>query len=225
MDTSWMEPALWLAFFNIIIIDLILSGDNAVVIGMAARKLPPAQRKKAIVFGAGIAVLLRSTLTVVAAYLLNIPLLMTVGGILLIGIAVKLLVEEDDGVDVHAGDTLKSAIKTIIIADVVMSLDNVLAVAGASHGNVFLVLMGLALSIPIIMWGSNIIAGLLNRFPWLLYVGAAVLGYTGGQLIVEDPFVHQLLAGLDVLNMIIPVALAAIVVISGYAWKHRTKTV
>lgn len=225
MDTSWMEPALWLAFFNIIIIDLILSGDNAVVIGMAARKLPPAQRKKAIVFGAGIAVLLRSTLTVVVAYLLNIPLLMTVGGILLIGIAVKLLVEEDDGVDVHAGDTLKSAIKTIIIADVVMSLDNVLAVAGASHGNVFLVLMGLALSIPIIMWGSNIIAGLLNRFPWLLYVGAAVLGYTGGQLIVEDPFVHQLLAGLDVLNMIIPVALAAIVVISGYAWKHRTKTV
>jgi YjbE family integral membrane protein len=225
MDTSWMEPALWLAFFNIIIIDLILSGNNAVVIGMAARKLPPAQRKKAIVFGAGIAVLLRSTLTVVAAYLLNIPLLMTVGGILLIGIAVKLLVEEDDGVDVHAGDTLKSAIKTIIIADVVMSLDNVLAVAGASHGNVFLVLMGLALSIPIIMWGSNIIAGLLNRFPWLLYVGAAVLGYTGGQLIVEDPFVHQLLAGLDVLNMIIPVALAAIVVISGYAWKHRTKTV
>lgn len=225
MDTSWMEPALWLAFFNIIIIDLILSGDNAVVIGMAARKLPPAQRKKAIVFGAGIAVLLRSTLTVVAAYLLNIPLLMTVGGILLIGIAVKLLVEEDDGVDVHAGDTLKSAIKTIIIADVVMSLDNVLAVAGASHGSVFLVLIGLALSIPFIMWGSNIIAGLLNRFPWLLYVGAAVLGYTGGQLIVEDPFVHQLLAGLDVLNMIIPVALAAIVVISGYAWKHRTKTV
>jgi YjbE family integral membrane protein len=225
MDTSWMEPAFWLAFFNIIIIDLILSGDNAVVIGMAARKLPPAQRKKAIVFGAGIAVLLRSTLTVVAAYLLNIPLLMTVGGILLIGIAVKLLVEEDDGVDVHAGDTLKSAIKTIIIADVVMSLDNVLAVAGASHGNVFLVLMGLALSIPFIMWGSNIIAGLLNRFPWLLYVGAAVLGYTGGQLIVEDPFVHQLLTGLDVLNLIIPVVLAVIVVISGYAWKHKTKTV
>jgi YjbE family integral membrane protein len=225
MDTSWMEPAFWLAFFNIIIIDLILSGDNAVVIGMAARKLPPAQRKKAIVFGAGVAVLLRSTLTVVAAYLLNIPLLMTVGGILLIGIAVKLLVEEDDGVDVHAGDTLKSAIKTIIIADVVMSLDNVLAVAGASHGNVFLVLMGLALSIPFIMWGSNIIAGLLNRFPWLLYVGAAVLGYTGGQLIVEDPFVHQLLTGLDVLNLIIPVVLAVIVVISGYAWKHKTKTV
>jgi YjbE family integral membrane protein len=225
MDTSWMEPAFWLAFFNIIIIDLILSGDNAVVIGMAARKLPPAQRKKAIVFGAGVAVLLRSTLTVVAAYLLNIPLLMTVGGILLIGIAVKLLVEEDDGVDVHAGDTLKSAIKTIIIADVVMSLDNVLAVAGASHGNVFLVLMGLALSIPFIMWGSNIIAGLLNRFPWLLYVGAAVLGYPGGQLIVEDPFVHQLLTGLDVLNLIIPVVLAVIVVISGYAWKHKTKTV
>jgi YjbE family integral membrane protein len=225
MDTSWMEPAFWLAFFNIIIIDLILSGDNAVVIGMAARKLPPAQRKKAIMFGAGVAVLLRSTLTVVAAYLLNIPLLMTVGGILLIGIAVKLLVEEDDGVDVHAGDTLKSAIKTIIIADVVMSLDNVLAVAGASHGNVFLVLMGLALSIPFIMWGSNIIAGLLNRFPWLLYVGAAVLGYTGGQLIVEDPFVHQLLTGLDVLNLIIPVVLAVIVVISGYAWKHKTKTV
>lgn len=226
MDTSWIsDPTFWIAFFNIIIIDLILSGDNAVVIGMAARKLPPEQRKKAIVFGAGAAVLLRATLTAVAAYLLNIPLLMTIGGILLIGIAVKLLIEEDDGVDIHAGDSLKSAIKTIIIADIVMSLDNVLAVAGASHGNVFLVLFGLALSIPIIMWGSNIIANLLNKLPWLLYVGAAVLGFTGGQLIVEDPFVHQLLAGLDVLSMIIPIVLAVVVVISGYAWKHRTKTV
>ena len=226
MDTSWIsDPTFWIAFFNIIIIDLILSGDNAVVIGMAARKLPPEQRKKAIVFGAGAAVLLRATLTAVAAYLLNIPLLMTIGGILLIGIAVKLLIEEDDGVDIHAGDSLKSAIKTIIIADIVMSLDNVLAVAGASHGNVFLVLFGLALSIPIIMWGSNIIANLLNKLPWLLYVGAAVLGFTGGQLIVEDPFIHQLLAGLDVLSMIIPIVLAVVVVLSGYAWKHRTKTV
>ena len=226
MDTSWIsDPTFWIAFFNIIIIDLILSGDNAVVIGMAARKLPSEQRKKAIVFGAGAAVLLRATLTAVAAYLLNIPLLMTIGGILLIGIAVKLLIEEDDGVDIHAGDSLKSAIKTIIIADIVMSLDNVLAVAGASHGNVFLVLFGLALSIPIIMWGSNIIANLLNKLPWLLYVGAAVLGFTGGQLIVEDPFIHQLLAGLDVLSMIIPIVLAVVVVLSGYAWKHRTKTV
>lgn len=226
MDTSWIsDPAFWIAFVNIIIIDLILSGDNAVVIGMAARKLPPEQRKKAIVFGAGAAVLLRATLTAVAAYLLNIPLLMTVGGILLIGIAVKLLIEDDDDVDIHAGDNLKSAIKTIIIADVVMSLDNVLAVAGASHGNVFLVLFGLALSIPIIMWGSNMIASLLNKLPWLLYVGAAVLGFTGGQLIVEDPFVHQLLVGLDLLSMIIPVVLAVVVVISGYAWKHKTKTV
>lgn len=224
MDMSWFtDPAFWFGFFNIIIIDIILSGDNAVMIGMAARKLPEKQRKKAIVFGAGAAVLLRATLTAIAAYLLNIPLLMTVGGILLIAIAVRLLLDNESETNVDIGDGLKSAIKTIIVADVVMSLDNVLAVAGASHGNIFLVLFGLALSIPIIMWGSNLIANLLNRMPWLVYIGAAILGFTGGQLIVEDPFVqNQLLIGMDALNYVIPLVMAVMVVIGGYAWKQRT---
>lgn len=224
MDMSWVtDPAFWFGFFNIIIIDIILSGDNAVMIGMAARKLPEKQRKKAIVFGAGAAVLLRATLTAIAAYLLNIPLLMTVGGILLIAIAIRLLLDNESETNVDIGDSLKSAIKTIIVADVVMSLDNVLAVAGASHGNIFLVLFGLALSIPIIMWGSNLIANLLNRMPWLVYVGAAILGFTGGQLIVEDPFIQgQLLIGMDALNYVIPLVMAVMVVIGGYAWKQRT---
>ncbi|MGA8941890.1 MAG: TerC family protein [Thermoactinomyces sp.] len=224
MDMSWVtDPAFWFGFFNIIIIDIILSGDNAVMIGMAARKLPEKQRKKAIIFGAGAAVFLRATLTAIAAYLLNIPLLMTVGGILLIGIAVRLLLDNESETEVDIGDSLKSAVKTIIVADVVMSLDNVLAVAGAAHGNVFLVLFGLALSIPIIMWGSSLIARLLNRLPWLVYVGAAILGFTGGQLIVEDPFVQdQVLIGMDSLNYVIPLVMALMVVIGGYAWKHRT---
>ncbi|MBA4603466.1 TerC family protein [Thermoactinomyces sp. AMNI-1] len=221
---SWVtDPAFWFGFFNIIIIDIILSGDNAVMIGMAAHRLPEKQRKKAIVLGAGAAVLLRATLTAIAAYLLNIPLLMTVGGILLLGIAVRLLLDNDKETNVDIGDSLKSAIKTIIVADVVMSLDNVLAVAGASHGNVFLVLFGLALSIPIIMWGSNLIARLLDRLPWLVYVGAAILGFTGGQLIVEDPFIqNQVLIGMDVLNYVIPLVMAVMVVVGGYAWKHKT---
>ncbi len=224
MDMSWVtDPAFWIGFFNIIIIDIILSGDNAVMIGMAARKLPEKQRKKAIFFGAGAAVFLRATLTAIAAYLLNIPLLMTIGGILLIGIAVRLLLDNESETNVDVGDSLKSAIKTIIVADVVMSLDNVLAVAGASHGNVFLVLFGLALSIPIIMWGSNLIARLLNRMHWLVYIGAAILGFTGGQLIVEDPFVQdQLLIGMDSLNYVIPLLMAVMVVIGGYVWKQRT---
>ncbi|WP_220184200.1 TerC family protein [Thermoactinomyces mirandus] len=224
MDMSWVtDPAFWFGFFNIIIIDIILSGDNAVMIGMAAHRLPEKQRKKAIVLGAGAAVLLRATLTAIAAYLLNIPLLMTVGGILLLGIAVRLLLDNDKETNVDIGDSLKSAIKTIIVADVVMSLDNVLAVAGASHGNVFLVLFGLALSIPIIMWGSNLIARLLDRLPWLVYVGAAILGFTGGQLIVEDPFIqNQVLIGMDVLNYVIPLVMAVMVVVGGYAWKHKT---
>ncbi|SEN06363.1 TerC family protein [Lihuaxuella thermophila] len=211
-----MDTQFWIGFFNIIILDIILSGDNAVVIGMAARNLPEHQRKKAILFGAGAAVLLRASLTAIATYLLKVPLLMTVGGLLLLWIAVKLLLEEGEDAHVSGGDNLRSAIKTIIVADVVMSLDNVLAVAGAAHGNIFLVLFGLALSIPIIMWGSKLIASLLNKLPWLVYVGSAILGYTAGQLIVEDPLIEKyLLRGLHPLPEVIPVILAIIVVIAG----------
>jgi YjbE family integral membrane protein len=218
---SWLtDTAFWIGFFNIIILDLLLSGDNAVVIGMAARNLPEHQRKKAVIFGAGMAVILRASLTAIAAYLLKIPLIMTVGGMLLLWIAVNLLAEEEEDTEIALGRTLKSAIKTIIVADVVMSLDNVLAVAGAAHGSIILVLFGLALSIPIIMWGSGMVAALLNRLPWLTYVGTAILGYTAGELIVEDPVISSyLLNGQDYLDTAIPVVLAVLVMIGGHALK------
>lgn len=221
-----MDAQFWIAFFNIIVLDLILSGDNAVVIGMAARNLPTEQRKKAILFGAGTAIFLRATLTAIAAYLLNIPFLMTIGGVLLLWIAVKLLVEDNgEGAHIESHKDLRGAIKTIVIADVVMSLDNVLAVAGTAHGNIYLVLFGLALSIPIIMWGSKLIANVMNQLPWLVYVGSAILGYTSGGLIVEDKLVAKyLIHDLEILQTIVPIALAVIVVLIGFFWKKHTES-
>ncbi len=222
MESFWTDTEFWIGFFNIIIIDLILSGDNAVIIGMAARNLPEAQRKKAILIGAGAAVFLRAALTAIAAYLLNIPLLMTVGGLLLLWIAVKLLVEQEEESHVTVGTNMRNAVKTIIIADVVMSLDNVLAVAGAAHGNFYLILFGLALSIPIIMWGSKLVANILNRFPWLVYVGSAILGYTAGDLIVGDPIVQKhFLQGFGVVQEGLPIVLGVLVVFIGYLWKKK----
>jgi YjbE family integral membrane protein len=219
-----LDTSFWIGFINIIILDLVLSGDNAVVIGMAARALPYRQRKKAILLGTSAAILLRVALTGIAAYLLNIPLLMSVGGLVLLWIAMKLIAEEDDGTEVHVGRGLKEAVKTIIIADVVMSLDNVLAVAGAAHGNFWLVLFGLALSIPIIMWGSRVIAVMMNQLSWLLYVGSAILGYTAGQLIVDDPIIHQrIMASASSLTRTLPFILAVLVVIAGLSVKRITK--
>ncbi|MDQ0416296.1 YjbE family integral membrane protein [Croceifilum oryzae] len=227
-----MDTQFWLSFFNIIVLDLILSGDNAVVIGMVAKNLPEDKQKKAILFGAGTAIVLRATLTAIAAYVLNVPFLMSIGGLLLLWIAVKLLVEDNgEGTHVESHQDLRSAIKTIVIADVVMSLDNVLAVAGVAHGNIYLVLFGLALSIPIIMWGSRLIAKIMNQLPWLTYVGSAILGYTAGGLIVGDKLIAKyLLQGLEGLKLLIPIALAVIVVLVGVLWKkyiedHNRRTV
>lgn len=219
MESIWTDSNFWIRFFNIIVLDLILSGDNAVVIGMAARNLSAEQRKKAILIGAGFAVVLRAGLTALAAYLLNIPLLMTIGGCLLLWIAVKLLVEEEPDSSVAAGATLKTAVKTIIIADVIMSLDNVLAVAGTAHGNIPLVIFGLALSIPIIMWGSRWIAELLQRFVWLVYLGSAILGFAAGQLIIDDPALESLLTDQNPLHDGLPFLLAFVVVLIGFVWK------
>ncbi|WP_044642413.1 TerC family protein [Risungbinella massiliensis] len=216
-----MEWSQFLGIFNIIIIDLILSGDNAVVIGMAARSLPVEQRKKAIMFGAGAAIVLRASLTMIATWLLHIPLLMTIGGLLLLWIAVKLQ-QDEEGPEVQAGTDLRSAIKTIIVADVVMSLDNVLAVAGVALGDLWLVLFGLVFSIPIIMWGSGLIAKLLNKFPWFVFLGAAILGYTSGELITEDRVLaHYLIQGQPLLEKGIPILLAIGVVLVGFVLRNR----
>jgi YjbE family integral membrane protein len=179
------------AVLTIIVIDLVLSGDNAVVIGMAARRLSPENRKRAIVFGGAGAVGLRMLFTVAAALLLDVPFLQAAGGVLLLYIAYKLVRPQHHAVHVNEADSLRQAIRTIILADVVMSLDNILAVGGAAHGHLGLLLFGLALSIPILLLGSELVARLLGRLPVLVYVGAVVLIATAINMVLEDDIVHD----------------------------------
>ena len=174
---------------SIIWINILLSGDNAVVIAMACRSLPPRQRMMGIMFGAGAAVLLRVIFTVALQYLLGLPWLRLIGGVLLFYIAVKLLTqnEEADEESVAGSDNIWGAVKTVAIADMVMSLDNVLAIAGAAKGHPWLIVFGLVISIPLIVAGATLIMSLLNRFPVLVWAGAALLGWIAGELIMEDP--------------------------------------
>ncbi|MEN6484340.1 MAG: TerC family protein [Syntrophobacteraceae bacterium] len=178
---------------SIVIIDLVLAGDNAVVIAMAVKSLPAEQRKKGIALGAGAAVLLRLVITFFVAQALQISYLKLAGGILILWIAVKLLAdgahEEETGK--QAGSML-AAVKIIVVADITMSLDNMLAVGGASHGNVFLLLFGLGLSIPLIVFTSSLLSSLMDRYPVIVYIGAAILGKVGGQMIITDPVVARL---------------------------------
>lgn len=181
-------------FLSIVLIDLILAGDNAVVIAMAVRSLPRAQRTRGIAFGAGAAVVLRVILTFFAAQLLQINFIKLLGGLAILWIAVRLFVEGAPQEEVKKeAKTLGQAIWIIIIADLTMSTDNVLAVAGASKGNLFLLLFGLALSIPFVVFTSNLLSMLMDRFPAVIYIGAAVLGRVGGEMIITDPFVQRLL--------------------------------
>jgi len=175
---------------NIVFLDLILAGDNAIVIGLAARNLPPSTQKRAIFYGTGGAVLLRILATIVVVWLLKIPWLLLVGGILLIGIAYKLLADDDDHTDIKAGRTLWGAIRTIIVADAAMGLDNVIAVAGAAQQNIVLVILGLLVSVPIVVWGSTLFIKLIERFTWIIYLGSAVLGYTASNMITEEKRLH-----------------------------------
>jgi YjbE family integral membrane protein len=177
------------AIISIIIIDLVLSGDNAVVIGMASRNLPTEQRRKAIIFGGAGAVGLRIFFTAIATVLLGIPYLQAIGGVLLIYIAFKLIRPhgQDEHGDIKAAGSLREAIQTIILADVVMSLDNILAVAGAAHGDIRLLIFGLLLSIPILLFGSEMVARLLGRFPAFLYIGVFVLVHAAVAMILHDP--------------------------------------
>lgn len=188
-----METEFLTALFAIIMIDLVLAGDNAILIGLAARKLPKEQQKKVIFWGAIGAIVIRTIATLLVVYLLKIPGLHLIGGILLIWIAYKLLVEEEEH-EVTAADSLWGAIKTIIIADALMGLDNVLAVAGASHGNFLLVMIGLLVSIPVVMWGSTIILKMIERYPIIVAIGAGILGWTASKMIVGEPFMYDYFA-------------------------------
>jgi YjbE family integral membrane protein len=213
------------AILAIIAIDLVLSGDNAVVIGMAARRLPAHQRRKAIVWGGAGAIILRIIFTILAALLLDVPLLQAIGGVLLLYIAIKLLKPVDDShTSVKEADTMGQAIRTIILADAVMSLDNMLAVGGAAHGHLWLLLFGLALSIPILLVGSNIISHLIGTYPWLNYVGAAVLVYTAMEMIFGDEILHDYVEVSLVVEYAIILAVVAAVTLTGIVLNRRAHT-
>jgi YjbE family integral membrane protein len=191
MNLDIMSTEFWTALGMIIFIDLILAGDNAIVIGMAARKLPPEQQRKAIFWGTFGAVAIRIVATVLVVYLLMIPGLQLVGGLLLIWISYKLLVSGESHKEVQAKDTLFAAVQTIVIADAVMGIDNVIAVAGAAHGDTLLVVIGLLISVPIVVWGSTLFIRLVNKFPPIIYIGAGVLAYTAAKMITHEPFLKS----------------------------------
>ncbi|MFF2094343.1 TerC family protein [Paenibacillus sp. NPDC058174] len=184
MDISSME--FWLALLNIVFIDLILAGDNAIVIGMAARNLPANLQKKAVLWGTAGAIGIRIVATVIVVQLLDLPWLHLIGGLLLLWIAYKLLVQNDNHGDIKAGNTLWQSIQTIIIADAAMGIDNVIAVAGASHGSMVLVILGLLISVPVIVWGSTLFIKLINKYTWIIYVGGGVLAYTAAKMITGE---------------------------------------
>lgn len=182
-----------LSVLSIVLIDLLLAGDNALVIAMAVRSLPQRERRIGTICGAGAAVLLRIALTTMAARLLYLPYLQLGGGLLILWIAVKVLRDANDPPDASPSPKrLTQAIWYIVAADVTMSTDNVLAIAGASKGHFGLIVFGLALSIPFVVFSSNLLADLMDRFPWTIYAGAAILGRVGGDMIVSDPFVVNL---------------------------------
>ena len=208
---------------SIIIIDLVVSGDNAMVIALASRRLPEGQRRKAILWGTFGAVAIRVILTVVAVYLLKIPFLQAVGGLFLLYVAVKLLIDNsDDEANIKEAVTFGQAIRTIIVADVVLSMDNIFAVAAAGQGHLVLVLIGLAISIPIIVWGSGLILKLITRFPILINIGSGVLGWTAGKMLVQDKLVSQYFA-FAMLHWLVPVITTVGVVGIGWWYTQRQR--
>jgi YjbE family integral membrane protein len=190
------SAAFWLALAQIIWVNILLSGDNAVVIALAARSLPPAQQKRAIAIGSGAAIVLRILLTLVAAQLLQWPWLKVVGAALLIYIGVTLVLSEDEDEQAPGGSHsgMLSAVRTILIADLVMSLDNVIAVAAAAKGSPTLLVLGLAISIPLVIFGSTLLLKVIERFPLLVWLGAALLGFIAGEMFVADPAISQSVA-------------------------------
>ncbi|MBT9463810.1 TerC family protein [Hydrogenophaga sp.] len=186
------SPAFWVALGQIIMIDILLGGDNAVVIALACRKLPPAQRTKGIIWGTAGAIVLRVILIFFAMTLLALPWLKFIGALLLVWIGIKLIAPDEDGHgDVATSDKLLAAIKTIIVADLVMSVDNVIAIAGAAQNagehQMLLVVLGLLISIPIIVWGSQLVIKLMARFPFIITAGGMLLGWIAGGMLVSDP--------------------------------------
>lgn len=222
---DFMSAAFWAALGSIIWVNILLSGDNAVVIALAARSLPPHQQKKAIFFGSAAAIVMRIGLTIIALEMLKWPYLKLVGALLLVYIGVTLLLEDDDDGDQGKGGgdgNLITAIRTILIADLVMSLDNVLAVAAAAKGDVPLLVIGLAISIPLIIFGSTLLLKVMERYPLIVTAGAALLGFLAGEMLLSDPAVVQRFGEMSHTVLNIAGAIGAVIVVGlGTALQRR----
>lgn len=226
-----MTATFWLAVGQIIMIDILLGGDNAVVIALACRNLPPKQRTQGIIYGTIGAIVLRVILIAFALALLTVPYLKLVGAVLLLWIGVKLLQPEgDDDHNISSSDKLWSAVKTVIVADLVMSVDNVLAIAGAAQGageshQLPLVIFGLLVSIPIIVWGSTFVLKLMERFPFVITLGAMLLGWIAGQMAYTDPAIKAYLPASAVWSYGAAVAGALLVLLMGKLLQNRAKPI
>jgi YjbE family integral membrane protein len=210
------------ALAAIIVIDLVLAGDNAIVIALAARNVPAHLRQRAVIWGTVGAIVVRTAMTLVVVWLLKIPGLLAAGGLALVWIAVKLLKQEEgDGHEVSAANTVWGAMKTIVIADAVMGLDNVLAVAGAAHGSFLLVVLGLLISIPIVIWGSKLILHWVDRFPAIIYIGAGVLAWTAAKMLLAEPLFKEVIAAQPWVPGVTYAVILVGVLGGGFLWNHR----
>jgi YjbE family integral membrane protein len=219
-----MDLDFWVGVLKIVLIDLALAGDNALVIALAVRSLPARQQLLGRIWGTAGAVGLRLLFVFIVTYLLGVPLLQLVGGVLLVWIALKLVLQTDshEGESVKAGTTLLGAIWIIIVADVIMSLDNVIGVAGAAEGDMMLVVFGIGLSIPIVVWGSGILARLMNRYPWIILVAGGVLGEVAGKMILHDHFITSRFGeASEAVEAAVRIGLALAIVLVGWLVTRR----
>ena len=227
MPSLTLDPGFWMDLGQIMLVNIVLSGDNAVVIALAARSLPEKHRRQAIMWGSIAAILMRIGLTLVALEMLRLLYLKMIGSILLLWIAVKLLAGEDEANDVaNSHKNVAAAIRTILIADIVMSLDNVLAVAAAAGGNNVLLIFGLGVSIPLVIFGSTFILKMMDRFPWIVTLGAAVLGYVAGEMFASEEALKGIPALREdgVLHLALPVVSALLVIGLGRLIAHQKES-
>lgn len=207
---------------QVILIDLALGGDNSIVIGMAAKNLPPHLQKRAIIYGTIGAIILRFTLAFIVSWLFHIPFLKTVGGILLIGIGIKLIGarNEEEDVKVEAKDSLWAAVRTIILADALMSLDNVLGIVGVTGNHWGLLIFGMLISVPIIIFGSTIVVKVMNKFPILMYIGGAILGWAAGGMLATDHYLAEYVSFIAAYPSEVKAVLLVVTLAGGFIWKH-----
>jgi YjbE family integral membrane protein len=213
----------WSILLTIVFIDLLLAGDNAIVIGLAARNLPKHLQKKAVFWGTAGAVIIRVIATMLVVSLLKIPFLLAIGGVLLLWIAYKLLVQGEAHGNIRPGSNLWSAIQTIIIADAAMGLDNVIAVAGAAHGDYFLVILGLLISIPIVVWGSTLFIKIIEKYSWIIYLGSGVLAYTAAKMITHEGEFANFFTSNPLFTWIFIATMVVLVIVAG-VWTNAIKS-